>query len=295
MKTVQKKWFGKAFLKLLLIGWIATVWADEVDIYHHDLSGREVDTKQWHSESEDRCLDPNNPLITNSKTREIRKLLDYLSREKNYAGYLISRTKEAGTLICVDNRADGTRGYYDYKYNIIGVQEELGFMEKAAIVLHELRHVDHVLRGYRLTLVYAKEEMVRLTFAIEADVQAYSALVAWRLKLSGDTDLWNALLGFERYADIAQAFEENIRASSDELSAMKASFVQWYKSPWRRRNYTRNCCMVYLDMLDETKKIEQYTKLPGSFFDQLCLLPDGRSYGCKETKEIKSVTPPRID
>ncbi|MCW8906716.1 MAG: hypothetical protein OQL28_05675, partial [Sedimenticola sp.] len=176
--------------------------------------------------------------------------------------------------------------YYDYRFNLVAVRETLNLEQQAAIVLHELRHLFHVERGFRLMLEYSRDEMVRMTFAVEAEVQAFSALFAWRLRSAGDERLWLTLLGFGRYADIARQFQRVMEQSGDELAAAKAAFDQWYRSDWRITGYFRGCTTGYLDLLKETRLIERYDSLPESFFDRLCELPDGRNYGCHESKEI---------
>jgi len=289
MRINRERWLGTfLWLWFILHGLISTPSRAAPSLYHRDLKGEVIDLQQWHHEYQGRCLSPGAPPAASSKVGEIVKALDYLAREQIYAQHLLLRAKQAGVLICVDNRADGTRGYYDYNYNIIAVREGLPFMKKVVIILHELRHVEHVVRGYRLSLDYAMDEMVRLTFAVEADVQVYVALVAWHLRQSGDGGLWDALLGFARYADIAQVYGREMLAGATEHRAARAAFVQWYRSSWRRDNYHNGCCMGYLDMLDESNRVEQYTELPGSYLDQLCELPDGSNYGCHETQEIRA-------
>jgi len=288
MKIKNHRWWvAAASLFALLNCQLPLSSAAENSIYHHNIDGQDINLKEWYHEHQDRCYSFDNPKKNNTHITDIRNALRYLGREKTYVPHLLAQAKYAGTSICVDNRADGTRGYYDYKYNVIAVREGLSFMEKTAIILHELRHVDHVLGGYRLTLDYAMDEIVRLTFAVEADVQAYTALVAWRLMVKGDNRLWETLLGFKHYRDIAQTFAISLKHKSSENQAALAAFEQWYRSDWRKENYYKGCCTGYLDMLDETKKIEQYTKLPADYFDHLCQLPTGSNYGCHKTTIIK--------
>ena len=81
------------------------------------------------------------------------------------------------------------------------------------------------------------EEIVRMTFAIEADVQAIVTLFAWRMKDHGCADIWTTLSEFERYPDIGESFEEEMLASGNELNSAKAAFSQWHKSEWRVDGY----------------------------------------------------------
>jgi hypothetical protein len=78
-----------------------------------------------------------------------------------------------------------------------------------------------------------------------------------------------------------------MQSSEDEVRAARAAFVQWYRSPWRIENYHNSCYLGYVDILDETKRVPQYAPLPEDYFDELCVLPDGRNYGCHLTREIE--------
>lgn len=240
----------------------------------------------WHPEAAVRCYRLDKPHVVNRVASRFGAIFAYLRRERELTGYLLAMARQAGVAFCIENRADGTRGYYDYNHNVIAVRERLSLQQQTAILVHELRHVAHVQQGYSQSLDYAMSEMVRLTFAVEADVQAFSALFAWRLKRQGESGLWRTLLGFPKYADIARAFETEIGKAGDELAAMRAAFRQWYASSWRTTGYYRNAATGYLDLLDESKLIEQYRRLPKDYFDRLCVLPDGRNYGCQDLDVI---------
>jgi hypothetical protein len=246
-----------------------------------------TDIRSWHPESRNRCYFPGDEDADQPAAKLFNNILSYIQKDAEYSEALMKTAVTTGIAFCIENRADGSRGYYDYRYNIIAVRESLGFYQKVAIVLHELRHVEQVNRGFRQTLEYSMNEMTRMTYAVEADVQAFSVLFAWRMKKKGLPDLWHTLLTFKHYADIAKSFEQEMARSDDDMRATKQAFIQWYDSAWRKKNYRTGCCMGYLDMLDETNLIESYELLPQDFFDELCVLPDGRNYGCQFTNVIK--------
>lgn len=254
---------------------------------HYNFRGEEVDLAQWHPEYTSRCYFPGGDNPDSKATRIMERVLAYLRQEPEWSDYLLGTARGMGAIFCLDNRADDTRGYYDYGHNLIAVRESLPLHKKVIIFIHELRHIDNVSRGYCLSLDYDASEMVRVTYAVEADVQAVSALVAWRLKQRGMGEAWKAMNEFPRYADIARAFERAIAETHDESIAARAAFVQWYHSQWRIENYHHSCHTNYFDLLDETKRIQQYSRLPENYFDKLCVLPDGRNYKCHETREIR--------
>jgi len=259
---------------------------------HRNLKGENVDLFTWHQQYRERCYlqDRENSLNKNVKT--VKKILTFLNKDPGFEKYFSNILKELNPALCLDDRADGTRGYYDFKYNVIAVREHLEFLEKLVIFVHEIRHVDHIMKGFNYSLDYSMEEIVRMIFAIEADVQAIVTLFAWRMKDHGYADLWNTLSKFERYADISDSFEEEMLESGNELNAAKAAFSQWYKSEWRVDCYFKSTCSIYFDLLDETKKIRKYSKFPKHYFDDLCTLPSGKNYACHLTNEILQI--PRI-
>ncbi len=225
--------------------------------------------------------------------RAIEKLLKLLKKEPRIGNYLLSVAKGMHTVFCIDERDDETRGYYDFKYNILGLKEHLGLFEKLIIFVHELRHISQFTKGYYNSLDYDIEEIIRMNFAIEADVQAIVTLYAWRMKEIGINEVWDAQSGFSNYIDIAEEFEKEIKRSGDEVKATNAAFVQWYKSKWRVDKYYKCSYSWYVDRLDETKLIQKYIKLPENFFNKLCVLPCEKNYGCHRSDEIKE-TPQNI-
>lgn len=257
------------------------------DTFHRNFKGENVDLFAWHPQYRERCYlqDRDNNLNQNIKT--INDIFVFLNKDPSFEKYFSDILNELNPALCFDDRADETRGYYDFKYNVIAAREHLEFLEKLVVFVHEIRHVDHIIKGFTYSLDYAMEEIVRMIFAVEADVQATVTLFAWRMKDYECADIWDTLLEFERYADICETFKEEMLASGNELNATKAAFSQWYKSEWRVDGYFKSTCSVYLDLLDETKKIRKYSKLPEHYFDELCTLPSGKSYDCHLTDEIQ--------
>lgn len=253
---------------------------------HRNSKGENVDMLTWHQQYRERCYLQDRENSLNKNIKMLKKIVTFLNKDPSFEKYFSNILKELNPALCFDDRADGTRGYYDFKYNVIAAREHLEFLGKLIVFVHEIRHVDHIIKGFNYSLDYAMEENVRMIFAIEADVQAIVTLFAWRMKDHGYADVWNTLSKFERYADISDSFEEEMVESGNELDAAKAAFSQWYKSEWRVECYFKSTCSVYLDLLDETKKIRKYSKFPEHYFDKLCTLPSGKNYDCHLTNEI---------
>ena len=278
-------------LILLLVGLLVQGLAEtEVsagsDSLRQGKTGDNLDLSAWHYQYRELCYFPgrNNPV--NENTVAIEQLLNELGKEPFFARYLLDKARRRNTAFCIEDRADETQGYYDYKYNVIAIRKHLDMVTKVVILFHELRHVDHFSKGFCPSLDYDQFEIVRQTHALEADINAVTALFAWRLKQKGYPQIWNKLLGLPKYSDIFRRFEKEFITSKDEMAATRTAFTQWYRSELRTTDYYRHCISGYHDMLNDTKLIQRYDKLPERHFDNLCTLPDGRNYGCHLTKEI---------
>ncbi len=79
---------------------------------------------------------------------------------------------------CIEDRADGCRGIFYYGLNLLAVRKKLDLPTKVIIFIHELRHVDQLSSGFKSSLDYDANEIIRLTYAIEADANAVLALYA---------------------------------------------------------------------------------------------------------------------
>ena len=258
------------------------------DLSHCDVDGKQTDLSRWHYQFRERCYFQNKHNPINKNTLGITNILAEMRREPLFSSYLLGKANQLESAFCIEDRADGCRGYYDYNFNIIAVRSSLELFTKVIIFIHELRHLDQVSRGFVRTLDYDAKEMVRMTFAIEADVNAVLAMYGWRLKEMGFPQVWKKLFDLPHYSDIYEAFREEMENSHNELTAARMAFIQWYQSDWRKTSYSRNSLSGYYDMLDDTKLIQRYDKLPTEYFDNLCILPDGRNYGCHLTSEIRA-------
>lgn len=280
---------GRALLSIVLLS-VPAVQATQpdpaptVERYVRNLLGEPVDRAHWHPAFSTRCRRLGQ--LDTTETDRWADLQVLLSDSHPAVQVLLKEAANTDLLLCLEDRADGARGYFDPHHHLLAVRESLPVAQQAAILVHELRHFDQARRGFMLSLDYDFDEMIRLTFALEADVQAFSTLIAWQLRRRGDDTLWQALHDFKHYRDIATAFEVAITVSGNHKDALTAAFRQWYRSAWRVNVYFLNAGMTYLDMLDETKRIQRYDTLPDDYFASLCVLPDGDRYPCERTGEI---------
>lgn len=184
--------------------------------------------------------------------------------------------------LCIADKLTGLQGYFEPDAARIVMNGNAPFALQQAVLVHELRHVQQ----HRTDVCPAPElsmrESARAVFAMEADASAISFLVAWAMRESGDSDMWNALSGWPLQQDIGTAFAEEMTARSDVAAATEAAFSQWYENQSRIDAYYVAACSSYLDIEDSDHRLRTYEELDPDFFENLCYLPNGIAYRCDD-------------
>lgn len=241
----------------------------------------------WRPDFAERCLIPGDRPDHDRGDRDgdglladLTKLVAFLERDPTVAAPLVATARARGVPICVDDRFDGTYGAYHYGAELIVLGQRLSLAERAVILVHELRHLDRRVAGFRPSLAYDMAAAVMVRDVAEADAQAVASLYAWRVKQRGDRGPWEALLAFEHDGDIGLAFEGAIASGASELGATRAAFGAWFASEWRTTTYHRLSSMAHLDELDERDLVPSDVALPADWFDGFCVLPSGDDYDC---------------
>lgn len=165
--------------------------------------------------------------------------------------------------------------------NRIEIDGKLDDAMVAAILLHELRHLDQVVAQICPDDSLAMEQVAQATFALEADANAITLLVAWHMRRNGDPAVWNALADWPSTTDIAARFAASMGDHDDPARAVAEAFDQWYASDERRQRYYIATCSDYLDRRDDSKRLPSYMQLPQDYLDSVCLMPDGAPYACR--------------
>ncbi|EPX85033.1 DUF6782 family putative metallopeptidase [Salipiger mucosus] len=182
--------------------------------------------------------------------------------------------------LCLADRLYGVQGYMDPSDGRIVIARGLPEGLRAAVVVHELRHLQQLTLGACPAPGLAMAEHARAVLAMEADASVASLVVAWRMRELGREDLWEALAGWPMQADIAVAFEAEMHASGNVALAAGAAFQQWFESDSREEAYYVAACSQYLDEAERDHRLPSYGSLDPAFDARLCRLPDGTGYAC---------------
>ena len=226
------------------------------------------------------CLTPPYRDAASPDQEELRALFAELSTILPDLPRIRDAIDTLGPRLCIDHRAIAVRGYLDAELRLIALRAGLGRNAKLLILIHELRHLEQLNRGFCPSNQISMQENARASLAYEADAMAVTALIAWDLAARGDDGPWQVFTEWPNYADIAERFAEVRRETGDPGAAVTAAFDQWYASDWRTEAYYRASCSDYLDRLDQNHVLPRYDLLPDDFWEELCRLPTGESYDC---------------
>jgi len=213
---------------------------------------------------------------------EIVALVRWLEPTLVDAPLLVDAVERLGPDLCLVPRIDGAEGYLDSERRQIVLDGRAPPALQRGILLHELRHLDQLARGFCPANELAPRENARATYAVEADASAVSLLLAWLRRADGDASAWEALAAWPQQADIAARFADEIAEGADQPTATAAAFAQWYEAQERRESYYIASCSDYLDREDRGRLLRGIAGLPEDFFALLCILPDGEPYPCIE-------------
>lgn len=228
------------------------------------------------------CLRPETETPGTTAQARVQRLLDRLDPMLAAMPSLGQALRQANPAICLSDHLLAEHGYMESDGARIVLKAELTDPMLTAILIHELRHLDQLGMGACPSPLLSAQETARSVFALEADASAVMMLGAWWLRENGDPAPWQAILAWPSARDIATRFASEIEQHGDTSRAMAAAFAQWYASDWRRTQYYLGSCSDYLDRQDRTKRLPHYQLMPPGYLADLCRLPDGAPYPCRE-------------
>lgn len=212
---------------------------------------------------------------------DVAGLLDRLAPLRPAFPGLFTALEAQRPEICLMTGPRFVHGFFEVETNRIALHADLGPGARAAILVHELRHVAQFRKGYCASNTYSMEETSRAVMAFEADAMAVTTAAAWALREAGWAAPWAFLTSPDsRYADIAAAFRAAREAGGDRTAAMEAAFAAWFGSDWRVNTYILSSCFDYLEREDALDLPRSTEALPPDYLTGLCTLPDGSGYAC---------------
>lgn len=129
-------------------------------------------------------------------------------------------------------------------------------------------------------LAYEPDEAILVNRAQQADVFMMSIKIAWELKLVGENEAWDYLVG-SPMADVSRLFESKASGDFRTLNngeAARAAYDLFFEGPRTKMHDKR---IIHQMLLDETGYIKSRQHRPQvsmDLFQRLGQLPNGRNY-----------------
>lgn len=130
--------------------------------------------------------------------------------------------------------------------------------------------------------VYTANNVVLMERLRAADLDVFSILAAWEIRVEGYEDLWRTVLGSEQsdMAMIFSGFVEREPATQFNGQALKACFIQWYRDDTRIDACDRETLDYLDDVLCHSSAINPFgTKGPSKMdVEVISMMPDRCAY-----------------
>lgn len=234
----------------------------------------------WHQNAEALCLLPPYDEAETPAQVELRDLIIGLVADLAPFPAFLRALEARPVALCLDDRTVDALGYFDLDRDLIALGEALSTEGRRAILIHELRHLEQVSRGFCPTMDLSMTANAEAVFALEADAQAVTAVIGWYLRDAGKPGVWDFLADWPSSSDIVSRFADEMHDGGTLAEAASAAFDQWYASENRVADYYLSSCSDYLDRLDSANLIPKYGNLDEDFLPRLCRLPDDGAYPC---------------
>lgn len=145
----------------------------------------------------------------------------------------------------------------------------------------ELRRVWQYHQGALVNpLSFEPDEAILINRAQQADALMVSIKIAWELKLGGESEAWDFMIG-SPLADIGRTFE--IKAQTDFRTlnngqAARAAYDKFFEDSRTKMHDKRIIHQMLLDETGYIKSTEKRPKVSMDLFKRLGELPHGRNY-----------------
>ncbi|MCW8906846.1 MAG: hypothetical protein OQL28_06330, partial [Sedimenticola sp.] len=75
-------------------------------------------SRAWHPAEGERCFRPGPGVQGNRAAKRYGEIFELLGKGQAYFQPLLEQARNSDTRFCLEDRADGSRGYYDYRFNL---------------------------------------------------------------------------------------------------------------------------------------------------------------------------------
>lgn len=194
---------------------------------------------------------------------------------------LLQGESARGLKICYDPQTLQSQFYPRKKKSIVALNPHHPKGDLLNILTRELRHAWQHYQGALVNpMNFEPDEAVLINRAQQADVLMMSVKVAWELKLVGENEAWDFMIG-SPMADVTRVFEIHARKDFRSLNngeAARAAYDKFFEGSRTKMHDKRIIHQMLLDDQGYMKALEKQPKASMALFEKLGELPFGRNY-----------------
>lgn len=186
---------------------------------------------------------------------DIRNLYEFLDGSQTAQNLLFDHANEVRAMVLFDEQTAVSQYYPDE--NIIVLNPDRPMPELACVLIKELRRAWQMEKGTLLNpLKFSPDEAILVNRAQQADTLMMSIRVAWELKLLGENQMWNFMIGAP-FADVTRTFEihaQNDFRSLNDGRAGRAAYDKWFED---QRTKIHDKRIIHQMLLEDTNYLEK--------------------------------------
>lgn len=252
---------------------------------------RGKETNLSHRASTDWSIDQERVCEPDMRAADIVPLKDLVETilQSRTGASLLSGPESKNLEIVYDTQTLASQYYPGKERRVIALNPNRPRGDLLNLMSRELRRAWQDTQGALVNpLNFEPDEAILVNRAQSADAHMISIKIAWELKLVGETDAWDYLLG-SPLADVGRTFE--IKASADFRTlnngeAARAAYDRFFEDSRTRMHDKRIIHQMLLDETGYIKSTEKREKVSMELFKRLGELPHGRNYLSMKAKHM---------
>jgi len=210
----------------------------------------------------------------------IQKLTGFLKESGTASHMLFDENQKLRSEIVFDEQTLISQYYPEH--NVIVLNPDRPLPELACMLIKKMRRAWQAEQGHLFNpLKFNPDDAILVNRAQQADALMIAIRVAWELKLIGEKDMWNFMIGAP-FADVTRTYEihaQNDFRSLNDGRAGRAAYDKWFEGQRTRIHDKR---VIHQMLLEDTRYMEQRSDnlvdLTDQMLCQIADLPDGRNY-----------------
>lgn len=210
----------------------------------------------------------------------VETLINFLKNSNSARQMIFSKDGEKRAEIKFDEQTIVSQ-YYPNQ-NMIVLNPDRPVAELACLLVKEMRRAWQYETGNLLNpLDFDPDEAILINRAQQADALMMSIRVAWELKLLGQDQMWNFMIGAP-FADVTRTYEIHARNDFRSLNdgrAGRAAYDKWFDE---NRTSIHDKRVIHQMLLEDSgaaeKKRETASRLTDQMIARMADLPGSRNY-----------------